>query len=231
MAGEMERLRWLAGAYYFDNEVNGNYTLNTDAIGFVRMDARYTQQTDSIDLFGQVEYDLADSLDPDRGPALDQRGQGAGFPRTSTTPASPPSAAPSPTRQAEGCFNPAPTPISPYRPTPDYMILFNTSTVGGLAKQDDSYVTGRLQLNWSVTDDMLLYGSYSRGKKSAGFNNGFLDTTQVFGNNPIESIPVRLGDAGRLRDRHEVHGAVRHHPPERVAASTTTTRTSRPSSG
>ena len=59
--------------------------------------------------------------------------------------------------------------------------------MGGLAKQDDSYVTGRLQLNWSVTDDMLLYGSYSRGKKSAGFNNGFLDTTQVFGNNPIES--------------------------------------------
>ena len=62
VAGEMERMRWLAGAYYFDNEVNGNYTLNTDAIGFVRMDARYTQQTDSIDLFGQVEYDLADSL-------------------------------------------------------------------------------------------------------------------------------------------------------------------------
>ncbi len=27
------------------------------------------------------------------------------------------------------------------------------------------------------------------GKKSAGFNNGFLDTTQVFGNNPINSIP------------------------------------------
>lgn len=188
VAGEMERLRWLAGAYYFDNEVNGNYTLNTDAIGFVRMDARYTQQTDSIDLFGQVEYDLADSLTLIAGlrwtnedKELDFRNvDSSGITAVCSTDPDPPS---------QGCFNPAPTPLSPYRPTPDTMILFNTDTVGGLAEQNDSYVTGRLQLNWTVTDDVLLYGSYSRGKKSAGFNNGFLDTTQVFGNNPIETIP------------------------------------------
>ena len=188
VAGELERLRWLAGAYYFDNEVNGNYTLNTDAIGFVAMDARYTQQTDSIDLFGQVEYDLAESLTLIAGlrwtsedKELDFRNiDSSGITAFCST---------EPDPIAVGCFNPAPTPISPSRPTPDYMILFNTDTVGGLAKQDESYLTGRLQLNWSVTDELLVYGSYSRGKKSAGFNNGFLDTTQVFGNNPIESIP------------------------------------------
>lgn len=188
VAGEMERLRWLAGTYFFDNEVRGNYTLNTDAIGFVRMDARYTQQTDSTDLFGQVEYDLADSLTLIAGlrwtsedKELDFRNvDDSGITEFCST---------EPDPQAVGCFNPAPTPLSPSRPTPDTMILFNTDTVGGLAEQDDSYVTGRLQLNWSVSDDLLLYGSYSRGKKSAGFNNGFLDTTQVFGNNPIETIP------------------------------------------
>jgi iron complex outermembrane receptor protein len=69
------------------------------------------------------------------------------------------------------------------------MILFNTGTVGSLARQDDDYITGRLQLNWQATDDLLLYGSWSRGKKSAGFNNGFLDTTMVFGNNQLDTIP------------------------------------------
>jgi iron complex outermembrane recepter protein len=95
VAGEMERLRWLAGAYYFDNEVNGNYTLNTDAIGFVRMDARYTQQTDSIDLFGQVEYDLADSLTLIAGLRWTSEDKELDF-RNVDSSGSPPSAAPSP---------------------------------------------------------------------------------------------------------------------------------------
>ncbi len=36
VAGERERMRWLAGVYYFDNQVDGHYQLNTDALGFVR---------------------------------------------------------------------------------------------------------------------------------------------------------------------------------------------------
>ncbi|MDP2325046.1 MAG: TonB-dependent receptor, partial [Gammaproteobacteria bacterium] len=60
VAGEAENLRWLTGVYYFDNQVDGHYQLNTDAIGFVQMDAQYTQDTESWDLFGQVEYDFAD---------------------------------------------------------------------------------------------------------------------------------------------------------------------------
>jgi len=188
VAGTAERIRWLAGAYYFDNEVKGHYTLNTDAIGFVRMDARYTQQTDSVDLFGQVEYDVAEAFTVIAGlrwtgedKELNFRNvDSSGITAVCSTDPDPPS---------QGCFNPAPTPLGPSRPTPDFMILFNTDTVGSLAEQDDSYLTGRLQLNWTPSDDVLVYGSYSRGKKSAGFNNGFLDTTQVFGNNPIDSIP------------------------------------------
>lgn len=188
VAGEMDRMRWLAGFYYFDNEVDGNYQLNTDAIGFVRMDANYTQETDSWDLFGQVEYDLAESWTviaglrwTDEEKTLDfENIDSSGITAFCST---------EPDPIASGCFNPAPTPISPSRPTADHMILFNTGSVGSLARQDDDYITGRLQLNWQATDDMLIYGSYSRGKKSAGFNNGFLDTTQVFGNNPIDTIP------------------------------------------
>jgi iron complex outermembrane receptor protein len=188
LAGELERMRWLAGVYYFDNEVDGHYQLNTDAIGFVRMDANYTQDTESWDLFGQVEYDLATDWTviaglrwTDEEKELDfENIDNSGITAFCST---------EPDPLAEGCFNPAPTPISAWRPTADHMILFNTGSVGGLAKQSDDYITGRLQLNWQAMEELLLYGSYSRGKKSAGFNNGFLDTTQVFGNNPIDSVP------------------------------------------
>jgi iron complex outermembrane receptor protein len=188
VAGSADRLRWLTGLYWFDNEVQGHYDLNTDAIDFVRMNADYTQQTDSVDLFGQVEYDLSAAFTVIGGlrwttedKELDFRNiDTSGITAVCSTDPDPPS---------QGCFNPAPTPLGPSRPAPDYMVLFNTDTVGDLAKQDESYLTGRLQLNYKASDDVLLYGSYSRGKKSAGFNNGFLDTTQVFGNNPVDSIP------------------------------------------
>jgi len=188
LAGEAERFRWLTGVYYFDNEVKGHYRLNTDAIGFVRMDAQYTQDTDSWDLFGQVEYDLAEDWTviaglrwTDEEKKLDfENIDDSGITELCSTAADPP---------AEGCFNPAPTPISAWRPTAEHMILFNSATVGSLAKQSEDYVTGRLQVNWNATEDVMLYGSYSRGKKSAGFNNGFLDTTQVFGDNPLPTIP------------------------------------------
>jgi iron complex outermembrane receptor protein len=188
LAGKTERFRWLAGLYYFNNDVDGAYNLNTDAIGFVRMDADYEQETDSWDVFGQVEYDVAEAWTlilglrwTDEEKDLDFVNiDDSGITAVCSTEPDPP---------AVGCFNPAPTPISPWRPTPDHMILFNEASVGSLAEQSEDYVTGRVQLNWQATDDLLLYGSFSRGKKSAGFNNGFLDTTQVFGNNPIETIP------------------------------------------
>ena len=193
IAKETDRLNWLAGLFYFDNEVDGFYTLNTDAIGFVQMDANYTQTTESIDLFGQVEYSFTDNWAvilglrwTDEEKELDFVNiDNSGITAFCSTQPNPPAA---------GCFNPAPTPISPVRPTADHMILFNGDSVAaagfpGLAEQSEDYVTGKLQLNWTPTDDVLLYGSLSRGKKSPGFNNGFMDTTQVFGNNPLPTIP------------------------------------------
>ncbi len=186
VAGSTERMRWLAGAYFFDNEVDGAYDLNTDAIGFVRMNADYVQQTDSWDVFGQVEFDLADAWTIIAGLRYTDEEKELDFNNIDTSGIT---AVCSMDPSQPGCTNGVATPIAPWRPTPDHMILFNTATVGDLAVQDDSYVTGRVQLNWKAADDLLLYGSYSRGKKSAGFNNGFLDTTQVFGNNPLPTIP------------------------------------------
>ncbi|MCC7258498.1 MAG: TonB-dependent receptor [Gammaproteobacteria bacterium] len=187
VAGEAERLRWLAGVYYFDNEVDGAYDLNTDTIGFVRMDADYIQQTDSWDVFGQVEFDLAEAWTIIAGLRWTDEEKELDYSNIDTSGIT---AVCSLDPGQPGCTNGVPTPVTSWRPTPDHMILFNTASVGSLAVQDDSYLTGRLQVNWQVADDVMLYGSYSRGKKSAGFNNGFVDTTFVFGSNfPLETIP------------------------------------------
>ena len=59
-AGGSDAFRWLAGAFYFDNEVDGHYLLDLTDLGFVFFDAVYTQNSESLAGFGQVEFDLSD---------------------------------------------------------------------------------------------------------------------------------------------------------------------------
>ena len=195
-----QRFRWLGGFFYFDNDVIAHYDLDTTPIDFVLLDADYTQETNSWALFGQFEYDFSDSwtliaglrytneektmhfVNIDRS-SIPLYGGASAIGFCSTLP---PGALPNP---AIGCFNPAPTPLSSSRPTVDHGVLFTESSVGSLAVLDTDMWTGKLELDWKVNDDLLLYGSYSRGQKSPGFNSGFIDVTLVFANNPVATIP------------------------------------------
>lgn len=47
---------------------------------------------------------------------------------------------------------------------------FREATVGGLAKQDEGLWSGKVQLDYKVAPDALLYAGISRGVKGAGFN-------------------------------------------------------------
>jgi iron complex outermembrane receptor protein len=171
--------RWQVGAYYFDNEVKGMYDLDTTQIlDFVLLDTDYTQETTSWQAFGQVELDFADRwtfiaglryTDEEKTmnyEDIDLWGT-IGFCSTS------------------GACGVPTTPISPWRPTADHAVLFSESSVGSLAKHDEQYVTGKLELDYRVNDDVMIYGSYSRGAKSPGFNSGFIDTTGLFAANII----------------------------------------------
>jgi len=51
--------------------------------------------------------------------------------------------------------------------------------LGDLNNIDDDAITGRAVLEYQATDDVLLYASYNRGFKSAGFNTGFLDSSDL----------------------------------------------------
>jgi iron complex outermembrane receptor protein len=177
--------RWLVGAYFFDNEVSGTYDLDTTQIlDFVQLDTDYLQDTESWQAFGQVEFDFSDAWTlivglryTDEEKTFDYEDIDLwgtiGFCSTNDM----------------ACGVPA-TPISPWRPTADHAVLFNESSVGSLAKHEEEYVTGKIELDYKINDDMMIYGSYSLGAKSPGFNSGFIDTTGLFAAN----IVVPAGD-------------------------------------
>lgn len=166
-SGGSERFHWLGGLYYFDNEVDGHYTLDLTNLGFVLFDANYNQQTESWAAFGQLEFGLTEQLTLIAGlrvaneeKELDYLNRDlAGF--------------------MTGVLG---------LPT-DVAFDFDRSTVGDLARHDEDSVNGRLGLDWKPNDDLLIYGSISRGTKSAGFNVGFLDETFTFASNTIATIP------------------------------------------
>lgn len=80
---------------------------------------------------------------------------------------------------------------------------FQASTVGGLATQSEGLWSGKLQLDYTVADDNLVYGSVSRGVKGPGFNSN------IDGSLPNDSIPFdsesmiayELGNKAYFMDR------------------------------
>ena len=190
LAGETDKMRWQAGMYYFNWEVNSDYRLVLAPGEFV-IDADGDQDTESWSVFGQFEFDVSEQLTVIGGLRYTEEekemdysnvdvGGTIGF-LTAPPPDVDVGAGP-----GVGITLDYPSAI---RPTVDHMLLFNTSTVGDLAKHDKNNVTALAELDWKPNDDLLLYAKYSRGVKSAGFNGTFLDVTDIFGLTPPEEIP------------------------------------------
>ncbi len=167
IAGAGPTFRWLVGVYYFDNEVDGHYLLDLTNLGFVFFDANYTQETDSLALFGQLEFDLSDQWTLIVGARGASEEKELDYLNVDTS----------------GFFTDVvglPSNVA---------FDFDRNSVGDLAIQDHDSYSGKLELDWRPNDDLLFYGSYSRGTKSAGFNVGFLDQTLLFASNTVATIP------------------------------------------
>ena len=176
--GNYDDWRWVAGFYYFNQEVTGNYTLDLTNLGFIFFDADINQNTESWSIFGQAEYDLAPQWTVIGGIRFTDENKTMNYENIDTT----------------GLFGfltdiGAAPPVTPSRPTPDHAFLFNRQSLGDLAVQDHTNVTGKIELDWRPNDDLLVYASFSRGVKSAGFNTGFLDETFIFASNTVQTIP------------------------------------------
>ena len=167
IAGGSDTLQWLAGLYYFDNEVDGHYLLDLTNLGFVFFDANYTQETESTALFGQLEFALSDAWSLIVGARAATEEKELDYLNVDTS----------------GFFTDVvglPTNVA---------FDFDRDSVGDLAVQDHDSYSGKVELDWRPSDDLLFYGSYSRGTKSAGFNVGFLDQNEIFASNTVATIP------------------------------------------
>ena len=148
-----------------------------DPVRFLTYDIDYVQDTDSISLFGNVEYDLSDSLELVIGGRytdesreiqyVNQFGDGpfdGGLLNSFLT------------NPAYGVEAPSFFDFS----TGGGAINFNTFSfdqVGTLNEIDDENFSGTIGLNYTLENGTLLYAKVAQGFKSGGFNAGFIDFT------------------------------------------------------
>jgi len=187
LQGDYDSSNWVLGFYYFNQKVDGAYDLDLTNLGFVYFDADYTQKSKSWSFFGQYEREFAPGWSFVAGlryakdtKSLDyQNLETTGLYEAATLGFIPP---------ADLGLSVSP-PLTNYRPNPGDAFIFNESTVGDLANVSDSNLTGKFEIDYRPNDDLLLYASYSRGAKTAGFNTGFLDGTFIFASNTEATIP------------------------------------------
>ena len=191
------------GLYYFDRDVHSGPRVDLTGVGFITGRAFAHDDTESWALFGQAEYDFTPN-----GPACLVCA-------TRMTDASIRAASGRRERSRGDVRLPAES---------DHRL--SRETVGDLAVHDDDYVTAACRAPLAIRDDdWLVYGSWSRGIKSAGFNqdpglNGPRDPTTI----PVEKEVLdayELGFKSTLAD-----GKVRL-TPRRSTTTTTISRRSR----
>ncbi|MFQ5659728.1 MAG: TonB-dependent receptor [Gammaproteobacteria bacterium] len=179
VSGQFDKLHWMGGFFYFDNTVDAHYLLDTTNLAFVFLDSNYRQDTNSWSIFGQLDYDISDQFSISGGARFTRETKEMDYEGFETS----------------GLFafltGLGVIPITPTRPTPNHTFLFNKSTVGDLAESDRSNGTARVEFDWRPMDDVMLYTSFSRGVKSAGFNTGFLDESLIFASNTAATVPFK----------------------------------------
>ena len=150
--GETDDMRWVAGFFYLNidnNSDNGLKAPENSLIGPVDVGVVADLQTDSYSLFGQLDYDISDTLSATFGMRVIREEKdfevGIGFfPSMSNHTVN------------QGDFIPnAVGAGSPY--------FYENST-------SDTLWAAKAQLDWRPSDDLLLYAGVNRGVKAGSFN-------------------------------------------------------------
>ncbi|WP_233710363.1 TonB-dependent receptor [Pseudomaricurvus albidus] len=191
-SGEMEGMRWVAGAFYLniDGEFgNGGYAENffSAALGFplqgtgAGLSNPFETETKSYALFGQLEFDLTDNLIAIAGVRWSKEEKTTDYRSSLVSFDSP---------EGMNILDSDPLGLG------GTYFSFNKhgATSGGVdvtggnfrsdwAEIDDDLITAKLELDWHVSEDTLLYVSYNRGIKAGGFNAP-LDSTDLIDGDP-----------------------------------------------
>ncbi|WP_019529321.1 TonB-dependent receptor [Dasania marina] len=170
--GESENLKWQGGLYYLN--IDGEYNSRIDEPTFGGASVNnYTLKTESFSVFGQVEYDLTEALLLTAGVRWTEDEKEYDLTSECAETEDP------------GALALGVGPGTPYDCA--YLLSFDDpfdNTVLSLPgtqefeRRDEDY-SGKLQLDWSLTEDVLMYAGVNRGMKGGGFTaplDGLLPT-------------------------------------------------------
>lgn len=181
LAGDVDRLKWLAGFYYLDLDVkdtNGGVTIGlfeglfgdtVENLGFNGIVNPYHTTSESWSLFGQLEYALTDDLTLIGGVRyIDEEKTHRYFDMLAQFP--------------DGVR-------SGIDPRTVYIAPASTPYDGSRSDQVWAF---RAQLNYTPTDNLLLYASWNRGTKAGGFNAPLLPTAEFVTDELMNYRPEKL---------------------------------------
>ena len=153
ISGDTNNMHWVGGIYYMDLEVDDSNGTESepfidpdgDTPAISGLDNPYEMNTESWSVFGQVEFDLSETLTLIAGLRWinDEKDHEYFVNAVDFIPG---------TTLRNGNPN----------------ILATIASYTG--DREDDEIAGRLGLNWQVNDDWMLYASYNRGVKSGGYN-------------------------------------------------------------
>jgi iron complex outermembrane recepter protein len=194
LSGNTDKLQWVTGFFYFDNEVDGTLdvainfpgplvdgitgedegTFGTGLVPFINYDVDYTQETESTGLFGQMEIDIVDSLSLIVGLRYTEEERTMDYQNRADANVD---------AVVNSCIVPAGDVCGffedPEYPGTDTWLDFTDANpaVGNLNELDTDNISGKIGLDFKPTDDLLIFANVAKGFKSGGFNGGFLDFT------------------------------------------------------
>jgi len=139
--GDMGAFRWVGGLYYLD--IQGDYTsgLYLELDG-VALANNWLQASKSFALFGQLEYDLNQQWTLIAGARVNHDKKSIDYVSE----------------------------VTDLNGSSLATILEFSGVNSNLAESEANDWAGRLQLNYTPTDDLLVYASWNRGLKGGGYN-------------------------------------------------------------
>ncbi len=173
--GTADKMRWVAGLYYLniDNtSANGlKFPINSVVPGSPQdLGSDADLQTNSYSVFGQVEYDLRDDLTLILGARVIQEEKDYTFGQNLYF-----------TANSSQIHQGTPVPLGPVPAPPGGQpSAFSDDT-------SDTLWAGKVQLDWRLTDDWLLYAGVNRGVKAGSFNAQLYGGLAV----PASAIPYK----------------------------------------
>ena len=185
LSGDADRASWILGAFYSNDDVVGRYDGNLQDLFNTTYLTTWDQNSTSAALFGNVDYDLSDTLKLIAGlryTSEERSNQSENFDLVSLAPGSALTGAP---------FGAGPI-----------LLASVDETI------DDQNWSWKLGVDWKAFEDGLVYASVSRGNKSGGFFSGVATNSGQLQPYQPETLTAYEAGAKRRGTSFEFSGAV-----------------------